>query len=92
MLTYNKLLCIIFIGEYMNDLKFIVAERIKKVRHLCKVSQNQLAKLLNLSPSRISAWETMKSLPKIKYLLMFCKIFCVSMDYMLGLCDESYRL
>ena len=54
--------------------------RIKKLREQQKISQEELALKIFVSRQTISNWETNKSCPDVKSLIMLSKIFHVSLD------------
>ncbi|MBE7082232.1 MAG: helix-turn-helix transcriptional regulator [Clostridiales bacterium] len=62
-----------------------IAKLIKELRKEKKLTQTELAKLLNTTQDTISLWELGKSLPSVIDLVNLCKIFNVSADYLLGL-------
>ena len=62
---------------------------IKKLRFDHKMSQEELAKHLNLTQTSVSAWETGKAQPDTQSLIMLSKLFCTSTDFILGLTNES---
>ena len=57
-----------------------VGERIKKYREKQNLSQDELALKIFVSRQTISNWETNKSYPDIKSLIMLSNIFNVSLD------------
>lgn len=57
-----------------------VGERIKKYREKQNLSQDELAWKIFVSRQTISNWETNKSYPDIKSLIMLSNIFNVSLD------------
>ena len=63
----------------------IFAQRLKSLRKEIGLSQEALAKKLNLYKSTISKYETEKISPSIEMLIIFAKFFKVSTDYLLGL-------
>ncbi len=65
----------------------IFAERLKELREDKKLSQNQLAKLTGFSNASISRWENGIADIASDYLIILCKFFGVSADYLLGLED-----
>lgn len=58
--------------------------RIKEVRKLNHVSQQQLAEIIGVSRSAVAMWETEKSQPDTGNLLAIASYFNVSTDYLLG--------
>ncbi len=63
----------------------IFAQRLKSLRKEIGLSQEALAKKLNLDKSTIAKYETEKISPSIEMLIIFAKFFKVSTDYLLGL-------
>lgn len=61
----------------MNDI-------LKQLRNEKKITQRQLAKLLNLSPSTIAMYETAQRKPDFETLQKIANFFDVSTDYLLG--------
>lgn len=64
-----------------------VASRIKELRLEYGLSQAQFGKQLSVSQDTVSLWENGKSIPTIEYVIAICKIFGISADFLLGLCD-----
>lgn len=63
----------------------IFAQRLKSLRKEIGLSQEALAKKLNLDKSTVAKYETEKISPSIEMLIIFAKFFKVSSDYLLGL-------
>lgn len=63
----------------------IFAQGLKSLRKEIGLSQEALAKKLNLDKSTIAKYETEKISPSIEMLIIFAKFFKVSTDYLLGL-------
>jgi len=66
----------------------MLSRRLKKLRKEKQISQKDLAKKLNLSPSTIAMYETEKRKPDSETLERMSNYFDVSIDYLLGLTDE----
>lgn len=64
-------------------------ERLKELRKEKGLTQNDLAKVLNVTQDSISLWEKNKRLPDTPYIILLAKFFGVSADYLLGLEDET---
>ena len=62
-----------------------IAKRIKEVRVENKMNQSEFGKSLFVSQDTISLWETGKSLPNTEALILICKKYDISADYILGL-------
>ena len=65
----------------------VISERIKELRLENHFSQGKLGELLLVSQDTISLWETGKALPNTEYIILMCKLFEISADYLLGLID-----
>jgi transcriptional regulator with XRE-family HTH domain len=62
-----------------------VGATIARLRRQKKMTQGDLAKLLNVSSKAISKWETGKGYPDVELFPELAKILCVTIDYiMLG--------
>ena len=59
-------------------------DRLKELRVEKKVSQVDLAKVVNMSKMAISHWESGHSEPSIAQLKELSKFFAVSVDYLIG--------
>lgn len=64
-----------------------LSERIRALRKERKMSQAELAALLNTTNDTVSLWELGKRDPSVEDLKKLCEIFNVSSDYLLGLSD-----
>lgn len=60
-------------------------ENLKKLRIDNSLTQEELSKKLNVSPSTISQYENGMREPSISQLINIARIFNVSVDYLLGL-------
>lgn len=67
--------------KYKLDSK-IIGANLKKIRIKNKLTQEQLAKLLNTSQSNISSYESGKTLIITAFIYNFAKKFHVSLDYL----------
>ena len=61
--------------------KKIIGERIKSIRKMKKLTQCELAELLNTSQSTISSYENGETLIITAFLYELCKRLDISMDY-----------
>lgn len=59
-------------------------DRLKQLRTETGLSQKEIAKLLQVSPSIISSYETGERTPSLENLLMLSNVFKCSTDYLLG--------
>ena len=64
------------------------AKRLKELREEKELSQMKLAKQTGLSQSSIARWELSQSEPTVSEIIVLCKFFNESADYILGLTDE----
>ena len=55
-------------------------EKLQKLRKQNKMSQEQLADLLEVSRQVVSKWESGTTYPEMDKLLMLCKIFKCTLD------------
>ncbi len=62
----------------------IFSERIRKIRLNNNMTMDELAKLFNITKSRISMWENNGVVPREEILIKLSKYFNVSIDYLLG--------
>lgn len=58
--------------------------RLKELRVEKNLSQNDLAKLLNMSKMAVSHWESGHSEPSIAQLVLLSEHFGVTVDYLIG--------
>lgn len=66
----------------MQDLKFIIAKNIQKLRQEKGMTQLELAEKLNYSDKTVSKWERGESLPDIVVLKTIADLFQVTLDYL----------
>lgn len=64
--------------------------KLKYLKSKTGTTQKQLAKVLSVCSSAISAYESGKHLPGIEALVIISKYFNVSIDYLIGLSDNPY--
>lgn len=65
-------------------------EKIKALREDMDLNQTQLGEKVNLSQRKISYIECGKFEPNLDDIIVFCKFFKVSANYLLGL-PENYK-
>lgn len=58
--------------------------KLKELREQRKISQNQLAKELNLNTVTYNNWETGKREPNIETLIKLADFYNVTLDYLVG--------
>ena len=63
----------------------MIGEKIKELRERNKLTQSDLAKLLNITRSSVNAWESGLSATSTQYIAELARILKVSTDYLLGL-------
>jgi len=66
----------------------IVAERIKKLRTIVKLSQVKMSAMCGCKQSSLARYETEQAVPPLELLLWYADHFDVSMDYIFGRTDE----
>lgn len=66
----------------MQELKFIIAKNIQKLRQEKEMTQWELAQELNYSDKSVSKWERGESLPDIVVLKQIADLFQVTLDYL----------
>lgn len=59
-------------------------KKIKTLRTSMKISQSELARILEVTRSSVNAWEMGVSLPSVQKLVELSKLFHVTTDYLLG--------
>lgn len=64
-------------------------QRLKKLRKQKKLTQTELANLLNISHGAIAMWETDKRQPDNDTLVRLANFFGVSVDYLLGVSNTE---
>ncbi|MDE7394870.1 MAG: helix-turn-helix domain-containing protein [Clostridiales bacterium] len=63
------------------------AERLGELRNEKNLSQNELAKQINISVACINRWENGLRIPNIESIVILCNFFGCSADYLIGLED-----
>lgn len=66
-----------------------LAERLKEQRAKLKLSQREVANILEVSPSVISAYESGERTPSVEVLLRLADLYQCSTDYLLGRTEEK---
>lgn len=67
----------------------MIGDNIRYLRKMAGLSQNQLAKKLDIKQASVSNWESGKTLPDTKYLSKLMEVFSVSMDALFS--NEQHR-
>ena len=68
----------------MENLNFIIGKNLSLLRKKNKITQLELAQMLNYSDKAVSKWENGESIPGIDVLYRISKIYNVSLDYIVG--------
>ena len=66
----------------------VIADRLRGLRNEMHFSQTNLAKVLGITQSSINRYENDDTSPSYEVLLKYADYFDVSLDYILGRCDE----
>lgn len=93
LLGYNSsfdLLSDTSIDEYNVRRIHMFGNQLKKLREEKSLTQNELAKIFNISPSAVGMYERNKRTPDFNLLIDFAKFFEVSTDYLLDYKNESF--
>ena len=69
----------------MNNDLTIIEERIRDLRERNMFTQRELADMMGVSRNLICLWENGYANIALKQIIKFCKIYNVSLDYILGL-------
>ncbi len=72
------------------DNKTAFAQNLKELRESAGIGQVKLANDIGVSKGIISLWENGKREPTLSYLVVICKYFNVSLDFLVGF-DETYK-
>lgn len=63
---------------------------LNRLRKESNMTQSEFGEIFGLSPSAVSAYERNVRTPTYKLLIDFADYFDVSLDYLLGRCDERF--
>lgn len=63
----------------------MMGKRLKLARKNAKMSQEEVAEILNISRSNISKYENDKLEPNIYTIKQFCELYGITADYLLGI-------
>ena len=69
------------------NMKLKLAKRLIELRKENNLSQEKLAKAINVSQKAIDFWEKGINEPKAGYIVLLASYFNVSTDYLLGVTD-----
>ena len=62
-------------------------ERLRQIRESQHITQRQLSRMLNVSATIITFWETGRSVPRLDNCVAIANALGVSIDYLAGRCD-----
>lgn len=63
----------------------LIGERLKTLRENSDLTQTELARIMYLTKSQISSFETGRVSPNIEVIINYCNTFKVTADYLLGI-------
>ena len=69
-----------------------IDKTIRDLRQRCKLTQSDLVKKLGITRNAVNAWEMGVSMPSLQNMTELSKIFCVSVDYILGIEEISVKI
>lgn len=68
---------------------FIFQYRLKQLRENLGLTQEELAKQLNLTQSTIAYYENGRKMPTLENAKIIAEMFNTSLDYLLGICNNQ---
>lgn len=66
----------------MNDVRIMFGKQLRKLRKEAKVTQIELAELLDVSKGTVAMWEISTRMPPIEKIVEISDLFRVSIDYL----------
>ena len=75
----------------MTDIRDIIAKNISELRSEMKITQFQLAEVLNYSDKAVSKWERGEAVPDVSVLKQIADYFGVTVDYLLTDEHDDYE-
>ena len=69
-----------------------IGVRRRELRREMAITQNMLADVLGVTQDSISLWENCKRVPDTQYVVLLCKFFNVTADYILGITEDCKPL
>lgn len=69
-------------------MKLTFGEKIRLLREEKEINQSELGRKINMTQRKISYIECGKYEPSIEDIVLFCKYFGVSADYLLGITNK----
>jgi len=67
----------------------MIGQRLKNLRRIKKINQEDLATILGIQKATVSNYETGKADPSDRVKIEIVKFFDISMDYLMGIIDEA---
>ncbi len=64
----------------MDELKETISQNLVQLRTKARLTQAQLADMLNYSDKAVSKWERGESIPDLRVLIQICKIYGITLD------------
>lgn len=64
-----------------------IAKRIREIRIENNLTQAQFGEAISVSQDTVSLWEKGKSIPATEHIIIICKLYNISADYLLCLKD-----
>lgn len=74
---------------YERDVMHLFGDRLKELRKIHNLTQDDIAKIFNITRNAVHSWETNKSQPSIEVITTLADYFNVSTDYLLGLNQDD---
>lgn len=68
----------------------LFGDRLKELRKLHNLTQEDIAKMFDITKNAVHSWETNKSQPSIEVITTLAEYFNVSTDYLLGLNQDDH--
>ncbi|MBQ6720117.1 MAG: helix-turn-helix transcriptional regulator [Oscillospiraceae bacterium] len=66
----------------------MIEERLSEARKIRKLSQKQIAEVLGIPQQQYSRYENGKFEIPVRYVVVLCKFYGISADWLLGLKEE----
>lgn len=72
----------------LSEVGKVCGDKIKELRKRRRITQSDLAKIVNVTQDSISLWEMNKRVPDTQYVILLADYFNVSTDFLLGRSDD----